>query len=367
MNRRLTALAKTSIGLARSGRPLLAGADSSRFALVVGDHFTGNFGDLLCWYALADTLRESGLRPLAVPRGGRRGAGLLRRLRDTRATSGIEPVIVVGGGTLIGRSGYRERLSALDRVYPEAPLWVLGPGVEDPRFESDRTDDAEMRAWSEHLARVSSGWVRGSRSRELLRSYGVDLPAAGDAAFALLGQRPPTTPRSDTTAAVSLIGHDEAWGSVSASTVRSIVSDVLADRGYVVTPIVSAAEDAVDDHAWKRLESGPSRVERTLRTLEDTDLVIGGRLHVALAAAALGRPTVAIEYRPKFADALSTLPPSVPIVRTSDLTHERLHAAIDQAMNSDLEACRVAVTAAGHDQRRIVATAARSLGAPRSK
>ena len=77
--------------------------------------------------------------------------------------------------------------------------------------------------------------------------------------------------------------------------------------------------------------AGYRDLDAALRLLAEADLVVGERLHAVVLAAAVGTPFVALEYRPKLADFAASVGADDVVVRTDQVSVERIGAAAERA------------------------------------
>src|SRR4051794_4044951 len=124
----------------------------------------GNAGDDAIMLAHIRSLPDIRLAPLPLE-WERQTLDLMGQLRKRPLHAGI----LVGGGTLVGRRQWRERLEyALHAA--AGPVAFTGVGVEEPAFEgtSRHTDEEELLRWGDLLSAAAHLTVRGPRSADLL-------------------------------------------------------------------------------------------------------------------------------------------------------------------------------------------------------
>jgi len=119
--------------------------------------------------------------------------------------------LVVGGGTVVGRSNWRRLVGQGMAVTKNGGAFAIGVGVEDPVFGGfrSRSENGELSRWPRVLSQFDSVSVRGPRSAELLSDVGVSVEVCGDPALLL--------PRPQVCAEDGLIGvnlgfGDDLWG-----------------------------------------------------------------------------------------------------------------------------------------------------------
>ena len=256
----------------------------------------------------------------------RQALSLLGRVRRRPLHAGV----LVGGGTLVGRSPWRLRLErALEAG--AGPLAFTGVGVEDPSFvgASRHTDEDELLRWAGVLDSASHLTVRGPRSAELLHGIGIEAPVVSDTAL-LLGPEV----RDDSVVRPKLLGINIADPEDQYLETRSRVFDEcvpalrkLQASGWTVRLLPFDRKDlVVAKRARRALEDGTeimsrfSDVDALLRSIAECDVLVGQRLHSVVLAAAVAVPAVAIDYRPKCRDFQLSIGREDWTVSTIDIT-----------------------------------------------
>jgi hypothetical protein len=329
----------------------------------------GNLGDEAMFLAHRSLLAPLDLTSL--PNISALGTQAVARLPWLRC-----PAICLGGGTLVANGHFRETLEGAMRAWPDAPVFTLGVGVEDPVYETGRRTDvaAELAAWEAPLRRFAQLTVRGPRSQETLRSIGIESTVVGDSALCLPGlvrrQREPGL------VAVNVGEGDDQWGSDPAG-FRRWAADLtrsLTRRGHRVLFVSTTRQD---DEYLRSLagEVGPGVELALARTPQETashlsrcDVLIAHKLHAAILAAAVGVPAIALEYRPKCLDFQASVGRETFVMRTDELDAETLLGWVadscdepesqSQALDARVEELRIALRHAAETILRQVQAAA---------
>jgi Polysaccharide pyruvyl transferase len=223
----------------------------------------------------------------------------------------IAHAAVIGGGTLIGHGYFRTRLESWKRNHPELPIGIFGTGVEDPSFsvESGMDTAAELERWVDILHSASHVSVRGPRSQQILRDFGIDAEVAGDPGLLL---KPESSRADDTILGLNFGVSRAAWGGDVWSRVEDMLVEVgrnFVRKGWSVhcfplwapdVPHVRRLAGRIGSHAevfdrWSELDA-------LLDALARCHVFIGVKLHSVVFASAAGVPSIALEYQPKCRD-----------------------------------------------------------------
>ncbi|MFQ5556727.1 MAG: polysaccharide pyruvyl transferase family protein, partial [Acidimicrobiales bacterium] len=324
-----------------------------------------NFGDELLFAAHERLL---GRRLAHLPIGGR------NRLLRLRSALGSRTPLLLGGGTLIGRPAYRRALEAGLDVGRDPTIAVLGAGVSAPAATGKSSLD-ELRAWRPVLERMPVVRVRGPRSRRYLADIGVDSVIVGDPALALLRPlasaepRPAEDPRAGrvrigvNVARVRAMGSTEpeilaCLGSIAAAAPHAVEVIVLCAAPYdrsAAGRFAAATMEAGLARSTARVVELPRCDHRDLRQLFGSlSLVIGVRLHVLVAAAALGVPAVALAYEDKcwdFQDSVSATGATIDLASVDrDWLSDRIVAGLaDQRPDPAVDLAVDGLVRAQHD------------------
>lgn len=259
------------------------------------------------------------------------------------ATSG-DPgrLLILGGGTLMNRSSYLSKVTAVDT--PSVERCVIGTGVASPDYWG-LIEDPD--AWVRWLSSCVYVGVRGPHSHERLRSWGFegDLEVSGDSA--LLIEQPEVDKIHGRVVIAPAWTKGRLWGGSDEAVVGALASAVGSWRaeGREVIALSSSPDD--DGQILQIVREagdiplpfvqGYLDTARAVETIASADLVIGERLHACVVAAAVGTPFVPIEYRPKLRDFAASVGMEDLVIRTDDLSAgilaEHGAAAIDAGVD----------------------------------
>ncbi|GAA4965990.1 polysaccharide pyruvyl transferase family protein [Kineococcus glutinatus] len=233
-------------------------------------------------------------------------------LRRAGAPPRPRPVLL-GGGTLVGRADWLERV-ALYRDRGWASAWaMLGAGVEDPGFAGRSTHASwdDLRRWADVLPLFGDVTVRGPMSQALLSDVGVRSRVVGDPALLFADAEPFPHVREDLVG-MSVATPEDLWGGDPAPVVEALgeAARQLVRGGRRLRVIALAAQDLAPSRAVARAAGvadavevlAPATTAQLLEQLRPCAAVIGQRLHSVVLAAAVRVPALAVEYRPKCLD-----------------------------------------------------------------
>ncbi|WP_210494636.1 polysaccharide pyruvyl transferase family protein [Patulibacter sp. SYSU D01012] len=320
----------------------------------------GNVGD--------DAIRDAFIREFDgrlmfsdVPVG--RKATIRRGLRHW-ATDRGRPVLL-GGGTVLGRTLWRQHFGLATKLYRPSGWEMLGAGVEDPDFVGDRTYSSwdEIRAWRPLLEPFSSVSVRGPRSRAILQAAGIDARVVGDPALLLSADTPPPPQADrDIDVLVNVTCGEDQWGGTDLDWTPAVV-DALRHGFRGSGRLVFVSMDPIDD-TWNRRVAHalgiaapvlrPSSPDAFLALARRSRVVLGTRLHANVLSAAAGTPTVSLEYRPKCRDFMESVGIAHLCHRVDELTSHDVRASLDETLD-DWEHHREQISAAVASLRDLLA------------
>lgn len=284
-------------------------------------------------YLAARQVADSGLRRVPLHQAGR----LLARKGRCR-------VLVIGGGTLLGRPEWLTRAVEAQRTLRPERTVVIGTGVEPLSFgESRGTTDAETAAATGAFLRSCDYvGVRGPRSKEELEREGVQAEIVGDPALCLQrlsGGRG----GAQRTVAVNLAAVRDGLESAKGQTEREIVRCASQLRSQDWRVVFFAMEKA-DERLARGLVGGqfvvlPWRndVPRLIKLLSSVDAVISERLHGGILAAACGTPFLQVGYKPKVYDFVESIGAEALVRSPRDLDGEEAASAIADGVEGGLD------------------------------
>lgn len=271
-----------------------------------------NLGDDVIKSALEERLPEATF--LQVPMGRR---DLLRH-GSRHAVAARGAALLLGGGTLVGRSDWHDHVERAAHFFRPRAWEMLGIGVEDPDFVGSRahTSNDDLRHWKSPLARFRSVTVRGPRSRELLAGIGVDAEVVGDPALLLQPDVPsPELVHRSIDVLVNATCGEDQWGGVDLDWTPRLV-DALRTTGGTALNVEFVSMESTDD-AWNQRIAKSLGIEPVIHRPRShveffelaacTKVLLGTRLHSNILAAAAGTPNMSVEYRPKCRDYMDSV------------------------------------------------------------
>lgn len=283
--------------------------------LYVGFPGRGNVGDDALFDANRLLLGQDRL-PVAPVSGPVLDLGVRAFARRSPAPT----TLLLGGGTVVGRTDWRERLHHLRRLLPGSQVHVSGAGVEEPDFSGAGryAESDELLAWADLLGDSRAG-VRGPRSARLLQQVGVDAVVVGDPVLAL-GPESPSAGVEEDLVGVNVAWPEDVYGGDRRAVVRDLATAIrsLLERGFRVRLLpMEAADEAVARGLMAdlpgRLASRahahalPRSYAELSSLVADCSVVVGQRLHTTIAAHAAFVPGLSVAYRPKCFDHLEAV------------------------------------------------------------
>jgi hypothetical protein len=280
----------------------------------------GNLGDEAMFQAHRQLL--PGLRFVGVPNAAPASSRALGRVPWLHCQA-----VCLGGGTLVGNGHFRRLLEHAAGIWPDAPRFALGVGVEDPGYRHGRRTgiEEELARWRPVLEEMTHLSVRGPLSRAALQDLGVDAEVVGDPALALRPVTPPVVERGLLGFNVGVV--DDQWGEGGEAFRRDILTAAraLIDAGWRLVLVSTFTPDGAFQRSLAA-ELGPAAEALTTPTVQDAiralgrcEVVVAHKLHAAILAAAAGAPAVALEYRPKCRDFQASVGRGEYVMRTDEL------------------------------------------------
>ncbi len=243
---------------------------------------------------------------------------------EVEARGEARDLLLLGGGTLINRNQYLRWL--LERDSPRIERAVFGTGVANPSYWGITEDTAEWLRWLGTCAYVG---VRGPRSAQTLVDWGFngEFEVSGDPALALTSER-----AYDSNGPI-LVAPAWTGGELHGGDDRKVYAELAtaigtwAEAGREVVLMSCHPSDDRPILMIKEMTEGTPityrpgylDVAEAVDVIASSSLVIGERLHACVLAAAVGRPFVAIEYRPKVRDFADSVAMEQWVVRTDEI------------------------------------------------
>jgi hypothetical protein len=292
---------------------------------------------------------------LVLDAGGKELPRLLSRVRSgvangNREAHGTEhfDAGVLGGGTLINQSQYWLHAYRVFRKRLGVVLPVFGTGVAAPELWSHHAGWVDRRReWAELIQDLPIIGVRGPLSKRLLIESGVrNVVVSGDPAVlfhsSLIGPGQPTRPCGPWRVGINF----SSRGSIKAmhgdfSSVEqalTVFARELARAGHHVRliPVYPADVEACRSLALRAglaavsVAPAATSAKGFLHHMESLDVMVALRLHASILAAAANVPPVILAYQPKCTDFSATIGWDRWTLRTSEVTAEKLLAAVEE-------------------------------------
>lgn len=248
---------------------------------------------------------------------------------------------MLGGGTLIGWRAYREALERLVARCGDLPLFMLGTGVLDPRFDygpgsPDLAD--ELPRWAETLRRFHRIAVRGPRSRELLEDLGLEAYVVGDTAL-LLADDEPTDRVEEGLLGLNVGIARSIWGNDPEGVLDEVVlfAREMVLRGWRIRlvpvwprdlPYVEEAAQRIGPAA--EILRGYLDLETALAALRRCHVFVGLKLHSVVLASAVYVPSIMLDYQPKCTEFQASVGREEYTVRTDRVSAPELVEKVEE-------------------------------------
>lgn len=288
--------------------------------------------------------------------------------------------LLLGGGTILPRA-----LKPEWEIYDATPReynYCVGVGVRDPEFWNQPKGAIDVRRWfgkrgidiggqikaskplsyaidrftpdplvidqeycfREDFERISQfGFdrisVRGPRSQEILERYDIESTVVGDPALYL---EPPEYNREQTDEIVVCLMKPYV-GKWSEST--DYIDDIVAvlNEAYPESKITympfKHTDIPINLDAARKTKNADLYVTHHLQfddilsKISQADFVIGERLHSVILSAACYTPFAALSYRPKHHDFAESIDMSEYVLKTIDVTPDRLRTLFDEVQS----------------------------------
>lgn len=300
-----------------------------------------NVGDDAIFFACRQSLLRA--RFIRVPPG--RFFRFLAAVNPKAIADGL----LLGGGTLIGRPGFRFPVERLLSSYEDLPAFALGVGVEDPSFTAQPASvtAGELRRWVPLLHRFRSVTVRGPRSADILASLGISTVIVGDSALLLADERllPGVEER---TIGLNVAGVRGIWGGDQAALMEVLLrfTTELIGRGWRVRAIPLSPLDVPPTKQLAHRIGPRFQIVDSYRDVEDVmqgirkcRILVGQRLHSVVLASAVHVPSIMVEYHPKCLDFQRTLGREAFTIRTDRVSARWLCEKVTE-LDEELDAHR---------------------------
>lgn len=251
--------------------------------------------------------------------------------------------LVLGGGTLLGRGEWGNRLEAAIDTFRPNRVVTFGVGVEEPEFAIERNiiSAAEWERQSELLKTFTSIGVRGPRSQKILANFGIKSEVLGDPALILkagqVRQRPLQRPKVILSLAAVKDGF-ETGGREMREEVARAARQISVNMG---AELIGLPMERNDIHALRSADREisilgyPLSVSNLVNEIESADLVISERLHPNIIAAAVGTRFLAIGYKPKTYDFAESIGASEFVVDSRGLSGREISEKAEKLLSSD--------------------------------
>jgi polysaccharide pyruvyl transferase WcaK-like protein len=268
--------------------------------------------------------------------------------------------ICLGGGTLVGNGHFRQSLEQVIAIWPDAPRFAIGVGVEDPDYREGRRHGVqeELRRWPELLRGMAALTVRGPRSQAVLAGLGHHAEVVGDPALQLALPTPPPVEPGLVGLNVGVV--DDQWGSDPRTFRRAVLAaanQILATGRRLQLVSTYTPDDAFLHDLAAELGPGAAftaapTVDQVMAAFARCEVVVAHKLHAAILAAAVATPAIALEYRPKCRDFQESVGRGEYVMRTDALDTAVLIEWIERiTAEREAQSAALARAVAGYRER----------------
>jgi len=245
---------------------------------------------------------------------------------------------ILGGGTLIGRPLYLQKLEQ----YPSPLKVAFGCGVMNPEYWLQIPSHVDLRnEWVSQLNTFDYISVRGPISRQILSDWGVrrNVRVIGDPVLYIADNKVVEKKRRKSLGVNLGVSRGQVWGGDEERVLRDVVRElkVLKARGWSFKffPVWEADMEYIRRAAALLEEKNPYIIEDFLNTdvfmneLRSVDVFVGEKLHSVVLAACTCTPVIMIEYRPKCRDFMASMDLEKNNVRCDQIFENRLVELIE--------------------------------------
>lgn len=226
--------------------------------------------------------------------------------------------VLLGGGTIIGRTDWLERVTAVLAATPSVPKFAFGVGVVrplKPGGSRDWTTNSEaLKRWVDLLRGFDGVSVRGPGSVQTLADFGLNTTASGDPALLLSSLSGPVLDVRNGRKVLISPGYIESdFYSSQYSPMQGQLEQLVKDLQSESFSITLVAMTKAELHYLKKykqiFESQVSIHHATgprvlFGLVKRSCFVISARLHLAVAACASGVPFIGLTHDAKMLDFL---------------------------------------------------------------
>lgn len=229
--------------------------------------------------------------------------------------------IILGGGTIIRKranESYLRGLLQLTKQFPKAKILIIGPGVAEPDFANYIGFPIDIESWTKFLNKTKFLSVRGPRSVDLLKSWGIqNVYEFKDPAISLFRKTIKNKTKSKKIALNFADIGDRIYGrnpKVLIEKIYEFVEElVLNNWNIYLYPTTSSDLSymlnviGLKNFTNIQLFENYTDAEKSLDFLESIDLFVGQRLHGVIFSACVSTPFYALGYEPKIFDFLESV------------------------------------------------------------
>lgn len=308
----------------------------------------GNLGDEAMFLSHRQRLRsDTTLGKAPINGWSRRLASLVRKPKAD--------VLLIGGGTVLGHTGWLKSITEARRLLAPNRFVVLGAGMEDLDFALKKglASKRSLHEWAAVLNDADYVGVRGPLSQAHLAKLGVDSHVVGDSALwfegsSHLGDAKIENYRAPYVA-INVVGRSTGFDVDALHRRREVLEYAQRLSGQGLQVVLFGMEKQDVQAARVLQKSLPvaqvfpwSRsVARVFNLIQGSELVVAERLHGAILAAAASVPFIMLAYKPKSYDFAQSVNATDSCVEPSDLSAEFLMQCTNSLIGSTMASTTV--------------------------
>jgi len=241
-------------------------------------------------------------------------------------------ITLFGGGTLLP--------DYASIIKPNKYNYAYGIGVKNPLFWGEPNYSLINKIKKFNFRYLG---VRDNASKKLLMSWGIESEVVGDPCLLLEPIRYEKKKKKETSKKIAInIGSiGPSWGGDKKRVLSQVarLCRILQRKGYYPTLIPFYKKDLHDIQRISAVTNTPIfkdwlNIQKVLDFIGSCHILIGEKLHSIVFSAATYTPFISIEYRPKCRDFAETMGFKKYVIRTDEITTEKIMVIFSDLLNN---------------------------------